>query len=386
IRRLKPSSEPKRENPKSKINCLWCNPKKSCSLLVRNRKSKTQNSFDHLIGSVQHRLRDGYADLLRSLEVDHQIQFCRRFHRKVGGLGAFQNFIDVHGCAAKIFKIVGRIGHEATGFHKVTSLVHGRQSVLCGKVRNLLRVICKYGIPNRDERTRTRLGRRLKCALQVRAGTSYSQRLKLYLQSARRSLVLFKTNRSPYTVRIPEDSNTRHPWNHLLKQFQPFSAQLSGESGEPCDISSRARETIDYPSRDWILCCGYNNGDRLGRLLGCDDSFLKRGDKDIDLELHEFGYQGRDPVQLPISKAVLNQNIFPLNVAQISQALPECLGSVDVTRSRSTKKQSYPWDFLRLLRLDWKAKSQDNSDWCKAEDSSTHRVSHRVFSLAAASP
>ena len=37
----------------------------------------------------------------RRLEIDHQLEFRRLLHGKVGGLGAFQNLIDVHGGAAK---------------------------------------------------------------------------------------------------------------------------------------------------------------------------------------------------------------------------------------------------------------------------------------------
>ena len=48
-------------------------------------------------------------------------------------------------------------------------------------------------------------------------------------------------------------------------------------------------------------------------------------DKDIDLELHEFGHKAWDPVQLSLSVAILNQDVFPLDITEISQPLPECL-------------------------------------------------------------
>ena len=35
------------------------------------KKSKIQNSFDHPIHPIQHRLRDCQADLLRGLEIDY---------------------------------------------------------------------------------------------------------------------------------------------------------------------------------------------------------------------------------------------------------------------------------------------------------------------------
>src|SRR5215471_9312919 len=39
------------------------------------------------------------ADLLRWLEIDHQLEFGRLLDRQVGGLRSFEDFIDVNGCA-----------------------------------------------------------------------------------------------------------------------------------------------------------------------------------------------------------------------------------------------------------------------------------------------
>ena len=43
----------------------------------------------------------------------------------------------------------------------------------------------------------------------------------------------------------------------------------------------------------------------------------------IDLELHEFSYEIWSPVQLSFSVAILNQDVFPLDITEISQS-PEC--------------------------------------------------------------
>jgi hypothetical protein len=37
-------------------------------------------SFDHLIRSIQHRLWNRQADLLRRLEINHQLELCRLLH------------------------------------------------------------------------------------------------------------------------------------------------------------------------------------------------------------------------------------------------------------------------------------------------------------------
>ena len=48
-------------------------------------------------------------------------------------------------------------------------------------------------------------------------------------------------------------------------------------------------------------------------------------DKDIDLELHEFVHEAWDTVRLSLSAAILDHDVFPLDVTEISQSLPQCL-------------------------------------------------------------
>jgi hypothetical protein len=48
-------------------------------------------SLDYFIRSIQHRLRDRHADLLRRLQIDHQLKPCRLFHRQIGRLGSLQD-------------------------------------------------------------------------------------------------------------------------------------------------------------------------------------------------------------------------------------------------------------------------------------------------------
>src|SRR4030095_16162271 len=133
------------------------------------------------------------------------------------------------------------------------------------------------------------------------------------------------------------------------------------ESGEPRDISTWARQAIDYPSRNWIRVNQHDNVNRLSRLLGRADRWESWGDQDIDLELHEFGHKAWDTVHLSLSVAILNQDVFPLNITEISETLAECvderIGSGGVAPSRQI---SYPRDFLWLLRLGYTCSSKQH--------------------------
>jgi hypothetical protein len=83
--------------------------------------------------------------------------------------------------------------------------------------------------------------------------------------------------------------------------------------------------------------------------------------KDIDLELDEFGHKTWDTIQFPLNVSILNQDVFALNITEISQPSPECFDprprSLGVASSRHI---TYPRD-LRLLRLGGNARKQKDS-------------------------
>ena len=56
--------------------------------------------FDHLVGAGNKRQRHGEAERLRGLEVDHQLVLGWCLHRQVGRFLAFEDAIDVRGCAS----------------------------------------------------------------------------------------------------------------------------------------------------------------------------------------------------------------------------------------------------------------------------------------------
>jgi hypothetical protein len=56
-------------------------------------------SFDQPIRPRQHIRWDRYADLLRRLEVDNELELGRLLHWQVCWLGAFENFVDRYGSA-----------------------------------------------------------------------------------------------------------------------------------------------------------------------------------------------------------------------------------------------------------------------------------------------
>jgi len=71
--------------------------------------------FDHLVGAQQNRLRHSKPQRLGSLEVEHQLVFGRRLHRKVGWLLALEDAIDVASRAPELVDRIDPVGDQAAG-------------------------------------------------------------------------------------------------------------------------------------------------------------------------------------------------------------------------------------------------------------------------------
>ena len=60
-----------------------------------HRELAPPSSFDHLVGALLHRYRNGQAERLGGLEVDDQLELGRRLHRQIAWLLALQDTIDI---------------------------------------------------------------------------------------------------------------------------------------------------------------------------------------------------------------------------------------------------------------------------------------------------
>jgi hypothetical protein len=58
-------------------------------------------------------------------------------------------------------------------------------------------------------------------------------------------------------------------------------------------------------------------------VLGCVDRRWNWDDKDIDVELHEVVHEARDTIQFSLGTAIIDHEVFPLGITEVSQPLPQ---------------------------------------------------------------
>src|SRR3972149_5120560 len=129
-------STPRAESPRTNSTT----PVLSCTLTRARRTrvigSPIRRSFDHLVGPDEDRLRNGEAEGLRRLEVDHQLELRRLLHGEVRRLGALENLVDVVCRAPHEVRSIRRVGHEAAGLNGFGKLGHRGEPGLQGESGN----------------------------------------------------------------------------------------------------------------------------------------------------------------------------------------------------------------------------------------------------------
>jgi hypothetical protein len=71
--------------------------------------------FDHLIRSEQKRRRDGQAQRLGGLEVDHQLELRGLLNGEIGRLGPFEDLVHVHGRESNRVCLSRSVGDKTAG-------------------------------------------------------------------------------------------------------------------------------------------------------------------------------------------------------------------------------------------------------------------------------
>src|SRR5262245_24570770 len=124
-------------------------------------------------------------------------------------------------------------------------------------------------------------------------------------------------------ILVAQNRNTREVGDDLLKQFELFPRLLRVKAGDP-------RDTSTWP----LKCRGKPDGDRIDRAdehdrngwagLPCRLSTNSpERDDDLHFETYQFGGEFRDSIQIPVSKATLDDDVPTLDIAELGKALAQ---------------------------------------------------------------
>jgi hypothetical protein len=98
--------------------------------------------------------------------------------------------------------------------------------------------------------------------------------------------------------------------------------------------------------------------------------------QDVGLVPQQLGYQCRKPLEPAAFMTVLNEQVLALQVAELAQPVPKCLQTRRVGGSGNGREIPHTRDFLRLLRIDRHAQSEQ-----KGAQRNPKQVSHHGLLL-----
>ena len=110
------------------------------SALGHNRTYAVQQKGCYSITSSagEHARRDGDAERLRGVQIDHELEFGRLHDRQVGGFGALENPAGVDADLTIGVGKAGSVAHQTAGCGKVAPFIDRRHRMACRQHDKLL--------------------------------------------------------------------------------------------------------------------------------------------------------------------------------------------------------------------------------------------------------
>src|SRR5215469_13786210 len=109
-------------------------------------------SLNHLVSADEDRVWDRETEGSGGLQVNHQLEFHRLFHRQIAGALPIQNANNVTGGTAEIIRHARAIGDQTTRFGIFALWIDAWEPVCGSVVDNQLAVIEEHRVANNDQR------------------------------------------------------------------------------------------------------------------------------------------------------------------------------------------------------------------------------------------
>src|SRR6185436_18285312 len=106
------------------------------------------------------------------------------------------------------------------------------------------------------------------------------------------------------------------------------------------------------PELEGIHCGHDDNGNRPGRILRCYGSGRRNRCDDVDLEPHQVGREGRQPVETTLRESILDDDVLTFDPTMLAQPFAELLDESQAAGRRTSSEIANSIDLACLLRVD----------------------------------
>ena len=140
-------------------------------------------------------------------------------------------------------------------------------------------------------------------------------------QGFRRHPRLLQSDHHRRIARIRQYRDTREVRHDFLEELQPSPAQLGSQLGQACDVPTRPRQAGDEARAQGIAGAQHHDRDRSRCLLELSEGTAYSRDENVDLEAYQFCCHCRKPIEVTVAPETLDDQVLPLDVTELPQAL-----------------------------------------------------------------
>ena len=242
---------------------------------------------------------------------------------KAGRLRATHQIGNVGGGAAMRVPEVFSITDQPAVVHEFPRAIKGRQPVPRRQFDHPGAPVEKHRFVGQDQdRVGLRLQRPVERRRQVfRAGNVDPHRIELQRPGDRNEL--FPHARVDFASPLQEHGHRGLPGQDARENLHHLGQDVLGLAGQPGDIAAGPRQACNVAGTERVGVAHEHDGNGRGRVLCRTGVDRARRHDDIDLEPNQLGREIRKPLWVAIRRAVLDHDVPPLDVSELTQPLAE---------------------------------------------------------------
>src|SRR6516162_5459406 len=296
------------------------------SWLRRNCESLTQPETARSVaadGAGDQRRRDGEAERLGGLDIDHQLRFGRLLDRQARRLLALEDTIDVRSRTPNYVDSIRSIGDQCPFCDELPMTTERRESMLFRQCHNRLAVIIHECVRCGDQATvRLVCERRDGCldfCLIVHRGCRKldSERFGGRSEFAQECRVKRRG------LGIEHERYAPDARGNLLDHLQPFPNQWEVDESEAGEVAAWLRQAGHETLSDRIVDDIEYDRDGTGRLFQCGSDRRPASDDEVRCRTYQLLRIGSDPAQVSTGISMLDSDIAVLGPPERLEPLPK---------------------------------------------------------------